>query len=292
MQAMADAVENSEFVILCMSDSYKRSVYCQAEAEYAFNCKRRLLPLIVRQEYRPDGWLGLLLGSRIYVDFGRFEFKKACELLLNETTLQKKSQLNGGQTSGHTLNGGAIDPIKSVSTDDTASLPPSEITTVKQSGFPNGYMNRNTEQSTYHSNSVNQWTRKDVLDFLFDLKLYLMMPLCESMNGHGFYKFFRMCHAEPSHFYVQLNEELRSQFNGLYLPIGIFTQFLSEVEQRTGSLPRTPMQGIKNEASQPKPALPSPVPSTTVKSVTDKSASIPSVQSNGVLSSPTTKPKP
>jgi hypothetical protein len=101
-----------------------------------------------------------------------------------------------------------------------------------------------------------------------------------------------MCHAEPSHFYVQLNEELRSQFNGLYLPIGIFTQFLSEIEQRTGSLPRTPMQCIKNEASQPKPALPSPVLSTTVKSVTDKSASIPSVQSNAVLSTPTTKPKP
>ena len=36
MNAMADAVENSEFVIMCMSDSYKQSTYCQAEAEYAF----------------------------------------------------------------------------------------------------------------------------------------------------------------------------------------------------------------------------------------------------------------
>ncbi|CAF4792092.1 unnamed protein product, partial [Rotaria magnacalcarata] len=44
-QAMTDAVENSEFIIICMSDSYKRSAYCQAEAEYAFRCKRRLLPV-------------------------------------------------------------------------------------------------------------------------------------------------------------------------------------------------------------------------------------------------------
>jgi hypothetical protein len=93
MNAMADAVENSEFVILCMSDSYKRSTYCQAEAEYAFNCKRRLLPLIARPGYRADGWLGFMIGSRIYVDFGFFEFDVACGKLMHEITQQRKRPL-------------------------------------------------------------------------------------------------------------------------------------------------------------------------------------------------------
>jgi hypothetical protein len=220
MQAMAEAVENSEFVILCMSDSYKRSVYCQAEAEYAFQCKRRLIPLIVRQEYRPDGWLGLLLASRIYIDFGRFDFKKGCEALLNEIALQKKSQLNTDKENGHTTSSAAeIDPTKVILPNDSSKI-----------NLPTEYIDRDTHDSTYHSISIHKWTNKDVLDFLFDSKLYLMMPLCESLNGYGLEKFFRMCQKKPTKFYSQLNDELRSRFDDL-LPIGIFMQFLTEIEQ-------------------------------------------------------------
>jgi hypothetical protein len=93
MSAMADAVENSEFVMMCMSDSYKQSTYCQAEAEYAFKCKRRLLPLIMRPGYKPDGWLGFMIGSRIYVDFGRYDFETACEKLMTEISLQRRQTM-------------------------------------------------------------------------------------------------------------------------------------------------------------------------------------------------------
>ncbi|CAF4551077.1 unnamed protein product, partial [Rotaria magnacalcarata] len=54
MEAVADAIENSEFVIICTSDSYKRDNHCQAEIEYAFNSKRSLIPLFLRQGYQPD----------------------------------------------------------------------------------------------------------------------------------------------------------------------------------------------------------------------------------------------
>jgi hypothetical protein len=36
MMAMADAIENSDIILICMSDAYKQSVYCQSEAHYAF----------------------------------------------------------------------------------------------------------------------------------------------------------------------------------------------------------------------------------------------------------------
>lgn len=208
MQAMAEAVEKSEFVILCMSDSYKRSVYCQAEAEYAFRCKRRLLPLIVREEYRPDGWLGLLLGSRIYINFGRFDFKAGCEALLNEITLQRKSQLNSDK-----------DDEESISDADSTKVHPLEQ-----------YINRNTNDSIYRLVPIRKWTHKDVLDFLHDYKLYLMMPLCEALNGRGLEKLFRICQKKPTKLYEQLNEELGSRLTER-LPMGVFTQFLSEVEQ-------------------------------------------------------------
>lgn len=208
MQAMAEAVEKSEFVILCMSDSYKRSVYCQAEAEYAFRCQRRLLPLIVREEYRPDGWLGLLLGSRIYINFGRFDFKTGCEALLNEIALQKKSQQHSDKEDEETI---------------------SEVDSTKVD-LLDQYINRNTSDSIYRSASVRKWTHKDVLDFLHDCKLYLMMPLCEALNGRGLEKLFRICQKKPTKLHEQLNGELGSRLNER-LPMGVFTQFLSEVEQ-------------------------------------------------------------
>ena len=205
---MADAVENSEFVLLCVSDSYKRSVYCQAEAEYAFRCKKHLLPCIVRQGYRADGWLGLVMGSRIYVDFGRLEFSQACELIVKEITLQKENQLIANQSKGKEK----------------------LLEKIEKSNLPNEYWHRNTTRVTYRSISIKQWTRKDVLDFLYDLRLYHLMPICELMNGSGLIKLFRLSQAKPNRFYGQLNEELNKRFDGLNLPIGIFTQFLSEMD--------------------------------------------------------------
>ncbi|CAF4191809.1 unnamed protein product, partial [Rotaria sordida] len=60
MMAMAEAVENSEFILICMSDTYKQSVYCQSEAHYAFERRCHLIPLIMKPCYKPDGWLGIM----------------------------------------------------------------------------------------------------------------------------------------------------------------------------------------------------------------------------------------
>ncbi|CAF5196558.1 unnamed protein product, partial [Rotaria sp. Silwood1] len=69
IECMAEAIEQSRFVLICMSSNYKKSTNCKAEAEYAFNRKSKIIPLIVEPQYKADGWLGFLAGSKIYVDF-------------------------------------------------------------------------------------------------------------------------------------------------------------------------------------------------------------------------------
>jgi len=262
MQAMADAVENTDFVILCMSDSYKRSVYCQAEAEYAFRCKRRLLPIVVRQGYRADGWLGLIIGSRIYVDFGRLEFKKACELILKEITLQRENQLN---------NAGAISEKGSHELPhDIAPGTSSMIKTIDQINLPDEYMNRKTIKSTYRSIEVGQWTKKDILDYLYDTGLHHMMPICELMTGHGLIKLFRICQTKPSRLYSQLNDELTSRFTGLHLPIGIFTQFLSEMDRLIDS---SSVEAIEQDESDSKSSSSPPPPTSPIVTHIPKTSS-------------------
>lgn len=39
-----------------MTEKYKQSTNCRAEAEYAFQLGRPIIPLIMQKDYKPDGW--------------------------------------------------------------------------------------------------------------------------------------------------------------------------------------------------------------------------------------------
>jgi len=90
MVAMANAIENSEYVLICMSDAYKQSPYCQLEAHYAFERRCRLIPLIITPRYKPDGWLGIIASGKIYVDFPKLTLDSAYLVLKKEIEEHRK----------------------------------------------------------------------------------------------------------------------------------------------------------------------------------------------------------
>jgi hypothetical protein len=84
MQAIANAIKKSRCVLICMSDNYCLSPYCQAEAQYAFEKRRELIPLRVQSGYRADGWLAFLTAGRMHIDFVKMNFDTACVQLVSE----------------------------------------------------------------------------------------------------------------------------------------------------------------------------------------------------------------
>ncbi|CAF3524144.1 unnamed protein product [Rotaria socialis] len=84
MDAMAQAIEQSNVIIICMSEQYRRSNYCRAEAHYAFQRQLKIVPILLQEHYTPDGWLLFLIGQLLYVDFTKYEFPRAIELLIQE----------------------------------------------------------------------------------------------------------------------------------------------------------------------------------------------------------------
>ena len=84
MDAMAQAIEQSETILICMSEQYRRSNYCRAEAHYAFQRQLRIVPILLQEHYQPDGWLLFLIGQLLYVDFTKYEFPRAMEKLIEE----------------------------------------------------------------------------------------------------------------------------------------------------------------------------------------------------------------
>lgn len=229
MSAMAEAVENSEFVIMCMSDSYKNSTYCQAEAEYAFNRKRRLLPLIVRRDYRPDGWLGFLIGSRIYIDFGRFDFDKACDKLINEIKLQRKRPLPPKLSEmksivGHTQ---VEQETDSFAVETTGKH---KKTLTSEQALLDKYKERRIS-TEFRLKPINTWTDSDVLDFLASQRLIQLMLIFETMDGPSLIHLYKMSKLKDEHVYKILNDELKSRFR-IALPIAVYLRFINAMEHQ------------------------------------------------------------
>ncbi|CAF0891184.1 unnamed protein product [Brachionus calyciflorus] len=84
LEAMAEAIEKSKCVLLCMTEKYKQSSNCRMEAEYVVQQKKNFIPLIMQKNYMPDGWLGLILGAKIYVNFKKYTFEECIRNLSNE----------------------------------------------------------------------------------------------------------------------------------------------------------------------------------------------------------------
>ena len=69
LEAMAKAVENSSVVLVCVSQKYKESPNCRSEAEYAYQLRKDIIPLMMQRKYKADGWLGMLVGTKLWIDF-------------------------------------------------------------------------------------------------------------------------------------------------------------------------------------------------------------------------------
>ena len=69
VEAMADAVEGAACVVYGISAAYKESTNCRLEAQYAFQQQSDMVPLMMVDGYRPNGWLGMLLGVRLWYGF-------------------------------------------------------------------------------------------------------------------------------------------------------------------------------------------------------------------------------
>jgi hypothetical protein len=49
---------------------YHEICFSITEAEYAFQLKKRIIPLKMESGYKADGWLGFIIGARLFFDFG------------------------------------------------------------------------------------------------------------------------------------------------------------------------------------------------------------------------------
>ena len=99
LDSMARAVENSFCVLMCVTEKYRQSVNCQAEAQYAFRINKPIIPLIMQKGYESvSGWLGIIMGDKIFVNFMKYSFEECMKRLKSEV----ESKLGHGTTASAT----------------------------------------------------------------------------------------------------------------------------------------------------------------------------------------------
>ncbi len=65
LESMASAIEQAQCILMVVTEKYRLSVNCQAEAKYAFRLQKTIIPIILQSGYHNiDGWLGFIISDK------------------------------------------------------------------------------------------------------------------------------------------------------------------------------------------------------------------------------------
>jgi hypothetical protein len=195
MDAMAQAIEQSYTIIICMSEEYRKSNYCRAEAHYAFQRQRKIVPILLQEHYNPDGWLLFLIGQLLYVDFTKYEFARAIDTLLKELKAENISNIS-------TL------PVRPL--EDTNTL------------------------LSIRSHNILEWTKVQIQEWLIEHNLVQMSRLFTDCDGRSLVYFRRyMKHGDLRQILDSLQEDSRRHTNQnlSFLELARFQSLMDQYNQ-------------------------------------------------------------
>ena len=177
LEAMAKAVENSSVVLVCVSERYKGSPNCRSEAEYAYQLRKDIIPLMMQRKYRGDGWLGMLVGTKLWFDFSsKQSIKPSVTKLIKELGDRGKDADN--------TDGPSVTPVApAVQPDDVDTAPSSPGV------------------STWTDENVKQWFKEIGLEKVCKRKI-------SGMNGQSLKDLQELRKECPEYFYRCLERDL------------------------------------------------------------------------------------
>uniref|UniRef100_A0A1I8IB28 TIR domain-containing protein n=1 Tax=Macrostomum lignano TaxID=282301 RepID=A0A1I8IB28_9PLAT len=197
---MAEAVENSAVILMCMSQSYKNSPHCRHEADYAYKLQKPIVPLVMEPKYQPDGWLGLLMGSKMFYDFSDEDlFEESFANLLKELGGRGKAQLADSSGLGDSVR--SLQPLQH-------SMRVSHAEASRE-GTPCGSEARQyAKHRSQHTASILAWTPADVTGWLAENQLAEYEPHFADVSGELLFELHHMQSHAPEAFYACMRKQL------------------------------------------------------------------------------------
>lgn len=189
LTSMASAVENAFVVLMAINDQYYKSRYCRLEAEYSLERNKASVPMLMQRDYKASGWLGIINGSKLHIDFSQLSFDDAFQLLVREI-----------ETIRLSLGADGNDRHVNVCTSFNSSR---AITTVNN--------------SWHHFQDVNEWNANDVVEWLNREKLEIFESALMNFNGSTLWQLYKIKFDSPTDYYRMVESLIPST-----LPLRLF----------------------------------------------------------------------
>ncbi|CAF4663442.1 unnamed protein product [Rotaria sp. Silwood1] len=229
--AMAKAIENSEFVLVCMSDAYKQSPFCEMEASYAVKRRCHIIPLLMTANYKADGWLGVLTSALIYIDFPKLGFDKAYQELKKQIGLFRMTNSNSTTVEQNQIYHN-----------------PNSLVDVVPKAIPSAENNKEPCPIMNYPHNINMWTEDHVKSFLLDKELDALLPVLDGMNGKLLHQAYLMCQANQQGMFLSLKDDINRSQRGT-LSLKDYLTFLEDIKiyiPFTANSPLNPTSTICN----------------------------------------------
>ncbi|KAI0211737.1 hypothetical protein LSAT2_003413 [Lamellibrachia satsuma] len=183
----------------CGKDGHSRIGLHSHKAEYSFRLRKDIIPLLLQPGYVPDGWLGLMVGTRLYFDFTTDEsMTKEMPRLLRE--IGSRGKLAGAGSS---------------CSDSFSSLN-------GLSSMLHNSLSTSSMHSYNRSQQVASWTPDDVQQWLTSCDLAVVADRLSDFTGELLLQYRKMLTDAPEYFYSSLERHLRFDL----ITILVFTKAL------------------------------------------------------------------
>lgn len=210
LSAMANAIENSQCIIVCMSENYEKSNACRHEAEFAYVRQRYIIPLVVQPKYKAREWLGFIIGALIYIDFTKYEFDRAFDMLEAEMKAIEKDANSEKKK---------IEPKQQDEKSENPVVDPNEKKQVS-------------------TKRVNEWTSDDVISWCHTHNLLTFAQLFEYYDGASLLRLHNMAKTNGDNdIFRMLQDDCQRLPNNkqMRLTLTEFVRFQSELDKRLES---------------------------------------------------------
>ena len=170
LDSMANAVENASCVLMCVTEKYRQSLNCQAEAQYAFRLNKIIIPLIMQPGYHNvSGWLGFIIGDKIFIDFTKYTFDESFNRLVKQIQLNSKT---------------------------CTSNPLPEMKNIKIE----------IKEPTNRGESAQNWSPDDVKDWFHSHELHLLHDSLKPIDGSTLHQLYELKVYTPEFFFKSMTK--------------------------------------------------------------------------------------
>lgn len=217
IDSISSMIETASCVLMCCSLRYKENPEIRTEIEYAVDMGKMLIPIVIEENFRPDGWLASFIGNRPWLDMHHVNLIDA-----NFPRLLKEVESYSWAASG-------IHNLSPPSTQGTSTSTPRAKTNLYQHGSntrlgialpENINSERSTEAAPYteaeavptmatrRDHPLLQWTEEDVSSWVDTLNLSNYSPDLKTFPGRYLLQLQRMNASAPEFYYQTLEKKL------------------------------------------------------------------------------------